>query len=136
MAIGTCPHCKEEIKARALKCKHCNERLLWTREEITMAKIDGFLATISNQSGISLPGGYCEGFCRSAFKEDSPERKQCLDNCTAASAIAAVAARLQQDLHKSFFEVVWTGGDIDPTRFKELTILKFLDLNDIQYPPK
>ena len=26
-AIGTCPYCKEEIKAAAVKCKHCSSKL-------------------------------------------------------------------------------------------------------------
>ena len=43
-----------------------------------------------------------------------PQRNQCLQDAKEASAIAAVAAKLKFELMKSFFEVIWAGGAIDP----------------------
>jgi hypothetical protein len=43
-----------------------------------------------------------------------PERNQCLQDAKEASAVAAVAAKLKFELMKSFLEVIWAGGGIDP----------------------
>ena len=43
-----------------------------------------------------------------------PERNACLRDAQEASAVAAVAAKLKFDLMKSFLEVIWAGGAIDP----------------------
>jgi hypothetical protein len=42
------------------------------------------------------------------------ERNQCLQEAQEASAVAAVAAKLKGELMKTFLEVIWAGGAIDP----------------------
>lgn len=46
--------------------------------------------------------------------KDSPERKQCLQDCKEAEAIAALAERLHRELARTFLEVIWQKGNIDP----------------------
>jgi hypothetical protein len=48
-----------------------------------------------------------------------PERTKCLQECEEQAAIAAVAAKLRTELFKSFAEVIWAGGDIDPRPLEE-----------------
>ena len=43
-----------------------------------------------------------------------PEREQCLQDCEAQAAVAALAAKLNTELFKSFADVIWQRGDIDP----------------------
>ncbi len=60
----------------------------------------------------------CVVRCYYLFKEGS-ERNECLRECEEQAAIAAVAAKLRIDLFKSFAEVIWGGGDIDPRPLEE-----------------
>lgn len=48
-----------------------------------------------------------------------PARNKCLRECEEQAAIAAVAAKLRTELFKSFAEVIWGRGDIDPRPLEE-----------------
>jgi hypothetical protein len=51
---------------------------------------------------------------RCYLRPPGPQREKCLQECKERAAIAEVAARLRAELFKSFAEVIWEGGDIDP----------------------
>ncbi len=54
-----------------------------------------------------------------------PERTKCLEECEERAAVAAVAAKLNVELFKSFAEIIWGGGDIDPLPLEEAVRAKF-----------
>ena len=113
-----CQRCKEEIKADAMICKHCHERLYWTREELVMAAISERIRMIAAAS-VSIPSvSACGALCHAKFARDKVRLNECLDDCKAAEAVALVAERLQRELVVTFADIVWGGGDIDPVPFE------------------
>jgi hypothetical protein len=56
----------------------------------------------------------CNAWCAWRHRGDKAGLKQCLDDCKAQAAIKAVAEKLHADLYKTFLEVIWDGGNIDP----------------------
>lgn len=54
-----------------------------------------------------------------------PARNECLHECEAEAAIAAVAAKLRFELFESFVDVIWGGGDIDPLPLERAVRAKF-----------
>jgi len=114
MKNAQCPYCKEEIKVEAMICKHCHERLYWSREEVVMAAISEKLRVAASAS-ITIPSvSACGALCHGKFSGDKVALKECLDNCKAASFAATVAEKLQRELIITFADIVWGGGDIDP----------------------
>ena len=120
-----CQYCKEEIKPEAMICKHCHERLYWSREELVMAAISeriqmavGALITIPNVS-------VCGALCHAKFANNKVRLKECLDDCKAAEAIALVAEQLHKELFVTFADIVWGGGDIDPLPFEKTVRERF-----------
>jgi hypothetical protein len=109
MSTQLCPHCKEEIKADARKCKHCGTLLYRTRKE----KV--FLALKERiQMPLTPPGDFCKGWCYYDFGDDKELLQQCLDDCDAVAAMVAVWEALHKELAMSLLDIIWSGGDIDP----------------------
>jgi hypothetical protein len=114
MKSAECPHCKEEVKAEATICKHCHERLRFSREERVMAAIMD-RARVAVGAAVTIPAvSACGAFCHAHFSGDKVRLTQCLDDCKAAEAAALVAERLHRELTLTFADIVWGGGDIDP----------------------
>jgi hypothetical protein len=113
MKSAQCPYCKEEIKADAMICKHCHERLYWSREELVMAAISERIRIAAGSVSA------CGALCYAKFASNKVRLNECLDNCKAAEATAAVAERLQRELIVTFADIVWGGGDIDPVPFEK-----------------
>jgi hypothetical protein len=119
MESALCPYCREEIKADAMICKHCRERLYWSREELVMAAISDRIR-LAADALIAIPSvSACGALCQSKFASNKARLNQCLDDCRAAEATAAIAEKLQRELIVTFAEIVWGGGDIDPVPFEE-----------------
>lgn len=53
------------------------------------------------------------------------ERQQCVTDCEAEAAVAALAEKLHIELFKSFAEVIWAGGNIDPVPLEGAVRAKF-----------
>jgi hypothetical protein len=119
MKIAQCPYCKEAIKADAMICKHCHERLYRSREEVVMAAISERIRIAAGAS-IAIPSvSACGALCYSKFSGNKVALNECLDNCKAASFAAEVAERLHRELIVTFADIVWGGGDIDPVPFEK-----------------
>ena len=115
-----CPYCAEEIKAEAVICKHCHERLYWTREETVMAAIMERLQVALPPYSFEMPSvSACGARCYTHYAHNEMRLKECLDNCKLASVLAEVAARLQRELIVTFADIVWGGGDIDSLPFEK-----------------
>jgi hypothetical protein len=121
MKTAQCPHCKEEIRADAMICKHCHERLSWSREELVMTMISERIRINAGASAsIALASvSACGALCHAKFASNKVRLNQCLDDCKAAEATAAVAERLHKELIVTFADIVWGGGDIDPLPFEK-----------------
>lgn len=119
MKSAQCPYCKEEIKAGAMICKHCQERLYWSREEVVMATISERLQMVAGVSVARPSVSSCGALCYAKFARNKVALNACLDDCKAASAIAIVAERLHRELILTFADIVWGGGDIDPVPFEK-----------------
>ena len=65
----------------------------------------------------------CEVWCYRMPK--GPKRTECLEECEEQAAVAAVAAKLNVELFKSFAEIIWEGGDIDPLPLEKAVRAKF-----------
>jgi hypothetical protein len=118
MKSAQCQYCKEEIKADAMICKHCHERLFWSREELVMAAISERIRIAAGAS-IAIPSvSACGALCHAKFASNKVRLNECLDDCKAAEATAAVAEKLQRELIVTFADIVWGGGDIDPVPFE------------------
>ena len=114
-----CPYCMEEIKADAMICKHCHERLYWSREEVLMAAISERIR-IAAGALIAIPSvSACGALCHAKFASNKVRLNECLEDCKAVSATAAVAEKLQRELIVTFADIVWGGGDIDPVPFEK-----------------
>lgn len=86
MKSAQCPYCKEEIKARATICKHCHERLFWSREERVMAAISERIE-ITAGTRIRVPSySICRAHCYHDHKNDIAGLNQCLRGCEAEEA--------------------------------------------------
>lgn len=119
MKSAQCPYCKEEIKADAMICKHCHERLSWSREELVMAAISERIR-IAAGTPIPMPSySICRAHCYGTHRNEIAALNQCFKDCEAAEAIAAVAERLHKELIVTFADIVWGGGDIDPLPFEK-----------------
>ena len=112
----SCPYCKEEIIADAILCKHCHTSLPSTREEMVMAEITERLAPAP---AIKRSVSAAEALCYFKFQGDKVALKECLDDAKIASGIALVAEKLHRELSKTFIELVWEGGNIDPIPFEK-----------------
>ena len=124
-ARALCPYCKEAIKPDAMICKHCHERLYPSREERVMAAI---LQRIQMAVGtpIAVPSvTACGASCYAKHAKNKARLDQCLDDCRAIEALAAVAERLHRELVLTFAERVWGGGDIDPVPFEKAVRERF-----------
>jgi hypothetical protein len=119
MKSAHCPKCKEEIKADAMICKHCHERLSWSREEVVMAAITERIQIVAGTLFTIPEVSACGASCYFHFTSDKVRLNECLDGCKVASAIAAVAEKLQRELILTFADIVWGGGDIDPIPFEK-----------------
>lgn len=113
MKASICRYCKEEIKADALICKHCHQRLDWSREEMLMSAVsEGMRVAVVDV--VSAPSGSaCEAFCHARAGSGAP-LNECLDSCKATEAVRILAERMQRELVFTFHDVIWGGGDIDP----------------------
>lgn len=60
----------------------------------------------------------CRAACYHDHSGNPAGLSQCLDECRAEEAIAAVAERMTRELFDTFIEVVWAGGNIDPKPFE------------------
>lgn len=118
MKSAQCQYCKEEIRPDAMICKHCHERLYWSREEILMAAISEKLRIVANDL-ITIPSvSACGALCYAKVSRNKALLNECLNDCKAAEAVAAVAEKLQKELIVTFHDLVWGGGDIDPIPFE------------------
>lgn len=68
-----------------------------------------------------------ECLVRCYLMEKSAERTQCITDCEAEAAVAALAAKLNVALFKSFAEVIWAGGDIAPRPLEQAVRAHFAD---------
>ena len=128
MISAQCPYCKEEIKTDAMICKHCHERLHWSREELVMAVISERIRIAAGAS-IAIPSiSACGALCHSKFAGDKVRLNECLDDCKAIEATAAVAEKLQRELIVTIADIVWGGGDIDPVPFEKSVRERFSHL--------
>ena len=125
MKSARCPYCKEEIKANAMICKHCHERLYWSREELVMAAISEKILKAPGISFAITSVSACGALCYAKFAGSKVRLNECLDNCKAIEAIAALAERMQRELIVTFADIVWGGGDIDPVPFEKLVRERF-----------
>ena len=119
MKITRCPYCKEEIKAEAMICKHCHERVYQSREEVVMAAISERIRISAGASIATSTVSAWEALCYAKFAGDKVALKECLDIQKAASFAAEVAERLHRELIVTFADIVWGGGDIDPIPFEK-----------------
>lgn len=118
MKITQCQYCKEEINPDAKICKHCHERVSWTKEELVMSAISERIK-MAVSSLITIPEvSACGALCHSKFANNKARLNECLDNCKAIEAIALVAEKLQKELYVTFADIIWGGGDIDPVPFE------------------
>ena len=130
MKAAQCPYCKEEIKARAMICKHCHERLYWSREEVVMAAILERIQTAAKTIVAPSSGkASCTALCHARFHGDKPEDVDaldvCLQRCEAAALTAVAAEKLLRELIVTIGDIVWGGGDIDPISFEKLVRERF-----------
>lgn len=115
MATSKCFYCKEEVKADARVCKHCNSRLRYSRKDRLSDLIQkiGYVYLGEPQSVTMPVMTPCAAGCYSHHLEGAA-LDECLQDCKAIEASKLVWERLHMDLYRSFIEVVWEGGDIDP----------------------
>lgn len=119
MKNAQCPYCKEDIKADAMICKHCHERLYWSREELVMTAISEKIRSAVGVS-ITIPSvSACGALCHAKLAGSKARLNECLDDCKAAETSALVAEKLQRELIVTFADIVWGGGDIDPVPFEK-----------------
>ena len=123
MKIVYCPFCKEEIKADAIVCRHCHERLSYSREEVIMSAIS-VSAKLAVESHFKKPTvTACGALCLANFSHDKLRLNECLDDCKVRSVEAMVTARVAGDLLSelcmTFKDIIWGGGDIDPLPLEE-----------------
>ena len=74
------------------------------------------IQVVWHQLKLDLPPTKAPSDCmiRCSLMPKSAERTQCITDCKAEAAVAELAARLHVELFKSFIEVIWAGGGIDP----------------------
>jgi hypothetical protein len=124
MGKNECPYCKEEIDDNAVICKNCGARLKWSKKEMIMSEITSRVEKIP----INIYKGPVSGFtawCYGMYGSNSVLLSQCLEESRGASAIAAMAEKLQGELMMTFYDIIWGGGDIDPPRFEKLVRERF-----------
>ena len=113
MKRALCPYCKEEIKADAMICKHCHERLYRSPRELVMAVALERIRMVVTSSIIPSVDP-CGALCYAKFSHSKPALNECLDNCKAAEAVALVAEKLHREFVAILADIVWGKGDIDP----------------------
>ena len=119
MKSAQCQYCKEEIKADAMICKHCHERINWSREEVVMAAILERIQIVAGSIIVKPSVSDCGAFCHTKFASDKVGLNECLETCKIASGAAIVAENMLRELIVTFADIVWGGGNIDPLRFKK-----------------
>ena len=123
MKIVYCPFCKEEIRADAIVCKHCHERLSYSREEIVLSAISARIRLVAERHFVKPKVTPCGALCYAKFHSNKAGLKECLDDCKADSTHAIIAAqvaeRLLTEFIITFHDIVWGGGDIDPLPLEE-----------------
>ncbi len=125
MKISVCPYCREEIKSDAIICKHCHERIYRSRADLIMAMV---MERIRYVAGVSIDAqsvSVCEASCYARHAGDKARLNECLDGCKEAIAIAVVAEKLHRELILNMADIIWGGGDIDPTPFEKAVRNRF-----------
>ena len=120
-----CRFCKEEIKSEAMICKHCHQRLDWSREELVMAAISERIQMAVNTSFTIPEVTACGAHCHASSHGNKIKLNECLDMCKAIEATAVIAERLHRELFITFADIVWGGGDIDPIPFEKTVRERF-----------
>lgn len=114
MRLTECPYCKTEIKAKAVICANCHERVYQERAAFIMDAVLSRIQHVAAETAVKPTVSACGAACYSQFAGDQVLLNECLDNCRLASAVAEVAERLHRELVVTFADIVWGGGDIDP----------------------
>lgn len=93
------------------------------RKKMHSAVVEQFKISV-----ISIPSfSPCKAACYGDYAKHRDKKllNECLDDCRAAEAIAAVAERLNRELSDTIIDVIWGGGDIDPLPFEKMVRERF-----------
>ncbi len=115
-----CPFCLEDIKPDAVVCKHCKEKLQWSREEIVVSAVRARVRQLAEAPEVKPSVSAGGAMCHSLYARLKKKRKleECLESVRLASAIAEIADQLLRELVVSFEDIIWERGDIDPKPFE------------------
>ena len=110
-----CPYCKEEVNPKAIICKHCHQR-------INLRFQDKVVAAILNQNthlvDPSIPSVNISDGAIMCYLTTEPgnkeELKKCIDEQKAISIILKTVDEMRKELERTFVDIIWSGGDIDP----------------------
>ena len=109
-----CPFCKKQIQPEAAVCGHCHAQVRRSRAEMMIAAVTStYSAYLARVEIISLPTE-CEGWCAYLWRSDNANKEHCVTDCKLASQAATLAAQLHRQLYRTFVEVLWVRGNIDP----------------------
>ena len=120
-----CPYCGEEIRANAMVCRYCHSNIYRTREDRLVAAVIEHVMLMYGSSFVKPSGSRCEAWCHGEHKDNEAALKRCLRDCKAEEAYRLVAEKLHRELDKTFIEIIWSGGDIDPLEFEKLVRERF-----------
>jgi len=126
MKSDFCPYCKEEIKANATVCKHCQSSLWPTRRHMAIAEIAKRI-NVAPISGSAIEENISpyKAWCYFKHGSDKAALNECLDDAKAASAVAIVAERMHAEFFDSMWEYLLGKGDIDPIPFEKFVRERF-----------